>query len=92
MSYTYTDYHRDQEEVLWRAIVMNEVKISPQSAPLLRENVPHGGSENRESPCIRYQTYLVPESRDLSDAIAFANGDSVHVAPSVRHVREESRR
>lgn len=54
---------------------MEKVEFSPISGFVGQGYVQHAGSEWCEEHCIRYHTYLVPESYYLWDAVAFAYND-----------------
>lgn len=57
-----------------------EAVETPQSSSFVgHEHVHHGEDEWLGSHCFRYHTYLVSESPDLSDSIALAYEDSIHV-------------
>lgn len=59
------------------ALVKKEVEFRPAFAFAGHGYLQFAGSEWRAEHCIRSHSYLTPENHDLTDATAFAYGDSI---------------
>lgn len=70
-----------KDGLLWKTVVRKKIEISLLSVFVGHGYVQHVERESRGSHCARYHTYLISDNRDLPDAIAIANKDSIHAGP-----------
>lgn len=66
-----------RKQLLGETYVMEEVKISPIFVLVSHGYAQHASSEWRGENCTWYRSYLIPQIRDLPDAIDFAYRDSI---------------
>lgn len=64
-----------RKKILRETFVIETVEVPARFVFVDHGQVHHAGREQRGEHCIRYHTYLIPASYDLSDAIAFGYRD-----------------
>lgn len=84
----YVQHSAARKKLLKDASVIQAVEITPEFVFAGHGSVQHDSNESHGEQCIRYDSYLIPENHDLSDAIKFAYGGSTALCQQAKDSAE----
>lgn len=71
-SHLYVDYDDEAKRIMADVLEMGLIKIPAHSVFIGHGYLQHAGTAWSGSPCIRYHTYLIPQTHKLLNSVSFA--------------------